>query len=112
MGKFSVFSYVLSFKLLLLFLDIEYSSERDGNLKQISVKQNEFITEECGIDGYPVDSIKYAWYNPKGEVIETSKGLIQKLSQFVNYKCTASNWYVTRVPLNYVLEVKEERLKP
>ena len=107
------FYYAISFILIfILFLDLEYSSERDGDLKQISVEQNKLITEECGIDGYPVGSIEYMWYNPKGEVVETSKDLIQKLSQFGNYRCTASNRHVIGAPLNYVLEVKEDRLKP
>ena len=107
---FYIFNHVISFTLIfILFLDLEYSSETAPfNYKSLSVASDKAVTEECGIDGYPRDAVKYVWYNPEGDIIESSKDLNQKLSQFGNYTCNATNRYLTSPPWKYVLEVKED----
>ena len=74
--------------------------------KQIFAKPNKPVKEECGIVGYPPDEIEYKWANPKGDIIETTKDLNQKL-EYGNYTCTASNQKITSASLKYVLIVKE-----
>ena len=92
-----------------MFLDLEYSSKIPPyQYKALSVEPNKAVTEKCGIEGFPPDNINYVWYNPKGEVIESSRDLNQKLSQFGNYTCNATNGKLTSPPWKYVLEVKED----
>ena len=88
-----------------MFLDLEHSVGKIDS-KQIVAKPNKPVKEECGIVGYPPDKIEYQWTNPKGDVIETTKDLNQKL-EYGNYTCTASNQMITSAPLKYVLVVKE-----
>ena len=110
LSTFYIFNRAISFTLIFtLFLDLEYSSKIPPyQYKALSVEPNKAVTEKCGIEGFPPDNIKYVWYNPKGEVIESSRDLNQKLSQFGNYTCNATNGKLTSPPWKYVLEVKED----
>ena len=110
LSTFYIFNRAISFPLIFtLFLDLEYSSKIPPyQYKALSVEPNKAVTEKCGIEGFPPDSINYVWCNPKGEVIESSRDLNQKLSQFGNYTCNATNGKLTSPPWKYVLEVKED----